>query len=215
MKNSNYIVIYIFMVISAIVNIFIIPTYFQDFAKLANLGIWIILFIMALPIKNEHARFKGNKDKIKTVVIIVILYYIVYSLLGLIFQYKQSPYSHDLISIFKNIMFIFLVGLLQEYTRSKLVNSTTKMWKYVFITIIFVILKLNYYNFLSNFINAEHAFKYVSSVVFMEFISSCLLTYLSLIRWILIKLCIYNTNKLSNIVIACFSRFRLVFKYIS
>lgn len=178
LKNNNIIYIFILIIISILLTIFVIPNYFQDYAKILNLIIWIVIFVAALPIKNEHTRFKAKSEKIKTVVIIVILYYIVYLLLGLVYGYSNSPYGHGFINIIKNLTFIFTVVLLQEYVRAKLVNSTNKMYMYIIITAMFFILKLNYNNFSSNFTSGARIFEYFSSVIFVEIMLSCLYTFL-------------------------------------
>lgn len=125
--------------------------------------IWIVLFIVSVPVENEHSRFKGKKDKIKTTLIIIILYYIIYFLLGLIYGYQTSPYSRSFGTIIKNVIFIVGILLLQEFVRSKLVNSANNMRNYILVTIIFIIINLDYNNFFANFENGETIFKFVAA----------------------------------------------------
>lgn len=122
--------------------------------------IWIVLFIVSIPVENEHSRFKGKNDKIKTTLIIVILYYIIYFLLGLIYGYQISPYSRNFGIIVKNIIFLVGTLLLQEYVRSKLVNSSNNIKNYIIATIVFVIINLDYSDFFTNFENGETIFKF-------------------------------------------------------
>ncbi len=125
--------------------------------------IWIVLFILSVPVENEHSRFKGKSDKIKTTLIIIILYYIIYFSLGLIYGYQTSPYSRTLGTIIKNIIFIVGTLILQEYVRNKLVNSSNNIKNYIIITIIFIIINLDYNNFLSNFESGETIFKFIAA----------------------------------------------------
>lgn len=125
--------------------------------------IWIVLFILSVPVENEHSRFKGKSDKIKTTLIIIIFYYIIYFSLGLIYGYQTSPYSRALGTIIKNIIFIVGTLILQEYVRNKLVNSSNNVKNYVVITIIFIVINLDYNNFLSNFENGETIFKFIAA----------------------------------------------------
>ena len=79
------IIISVILIGSSILTIFIVPNYFHEYTRIINLMIWIVLFILSVPVENEHSRFKGKNDKIKTTLIIIILYYIIYFSLGLIF----------------------------------------------------------------------------------------------------------------------------------
>lgn len=179
MKSAkNTIIIYVLILISMLLTIFVIPNYFQDYAKILNLCIWIIIVIASISMQNEHSRFKGNKDKIQTIIIILIIYYIIYLLAGLIYGFNNNPLANSLTNIIKNIGFIFLVIILQEYVRAKLINSTQSITVYAIVTILFAILRINYTNFFNNFTSGELIFKYLSSVVFVEIIISCLSTYL-------------------------------------
>lgn len=178
MKKASNTIIYILIIISMLLTIFIIPNYFEDYGKIVNVCIWIVIVIASFSMQGEHARFKGNKDKIQTICIILIIYYIIYCLAGLVYGYNTNPLANDIINIIKNIFFIFLVIILQEYVRSKLINSTQNIVVYAIVTILFAILRINYSNFFNNFVNGETIFKYLSSVVFVQIIISCLSTYL-------------------------------------
>lgn len=125
--------------------------------------IWIVLFIVSVPVENEHSRFKAKKDKIKTTLIIIILYYIIYFLLGLIYGYQTSPYSRSFGTIIKNIVFVVGTLLLQEFVRSKLVNSANNIRNYILVTTIFIIINLDYNNFFANFESGETIFKFVAA----------------------------------------------------
>lgn len=141
--------------------------------------VWIVLFIVSVPVENEHSRFKGKSDKIKTILIIVILYYIVYFLLGLIYGYQISPYSRSFGTIIKNIIFMLGTLLLQEYVRSKLVNSSNSIKNYIIATIVFVVINLDYSNFIANFENGETIFKFFAEKLIPEIAISILCTFLA------------------------------------
>lgn len=182
-KNFNIIVyliiISIILIGSSILTIFIVPNHFQEYARIINLMIWIVLFILSAPIENEHSRFKGKKEKIKTTLIIVILYYMIYFLLGLIFGYQRSPYSKSLFGILKNIIFIVGSASLEEFVRSKFVNADNNKKNYIFVTAIFIIINIDYSNFLSNFQSGETIFKFVASNIMPQIAISCVCTYLA------------------------------------
>lgn len=184
------IIISVILIGSSILTIFIVPNYFQEYTRIINFMIWIVLFILSVPVENEHARFKGKKDKIKTTLIIIILYYIIYFLLGLIYGYQTSPYSRKIGTIIKNIIFIVGTILLQEYVRNKLVNSNNNIKNYIVITAIFTVINLDYNNFFANFENGETIFKFVAAKLVPRNSNICCLYLFSKNRRSFINLCI-------------------------
>ena len=78
--QKNSIIIYVLMIVSIIFTIFIIPNYFSNYTRSLNLVIWIIIFLRARTLANQHNRFKGLKEKLKTTFIIVFIYLIGYYL---------------------------------------------------------------------------------------------------------------------------------------
>lgn len=180
-KNFNIIVylviISIILIVSSILTIFIVPNYFQEYARVINLMVWIVLFILSVPIENEHSKFKGKKDKIKTTLIIIIIYYMLYFLLGLVFGYQRSPYSRTVFGILKNTIFIVGTVALKEFVRSKFINADKKMSNHVIVTIIFVLINLDYNNFTTNFENNESIFKFIASNLIPQIAISCVCTY--------------------------------------
>lgn len=176
--QKNSIIIYVLMIVSIIFTIFIIPNYFSNYTRILNLVIWIIIFLRARTLANQHNRFKGLKEKLKTTFIIVFIYLIGYYLSGLFFGYKKSVYSHNFVGLLSNFMFYIFVIMLQEYTRSRLINNTRSFSAYAFITILLVILSFNYNKFLDNFSTGEVAFKFIASQIYPAIIKGILCTFL-------------------------------------
>lgn len=184
-KENNAIILYVVLLIiilatSLTVTIFIIPNFFQESARIAILIVWIVLAIIAMPVENDHTRFKGKKEKIKTTLIIVIIYYILYFLLGLIFGYNRSPYSRNFFTIIKNLFYVAGGIALQDYVRTKLINNQRKKINYVIFTIIFIILRLDYAEGIAAFSSGEKIFEYVSSKVIPEIAKGCVCSYLAI-----------------------------------
>ncbi len=159
--------------------LFIIPEFFEDSARIAILILWIGLAIIAAPIENDHTRFKGKTEKIKTTLIIVIIYNILYFLLGLIFGYQRNPLSIKFFSIIKNLVFIVGVIALQDFVRSKVINNQRKKINYVVFTIVFIILRLDYSQGYAVLSSGEKIFEYLCSTVFTEIARGCVCTYLA------------------------------------
>lgn len=121
-----------------------------------------------------------KKDKIKIVIIMSLIYYIIYFLSGLIFEYQSSPYSFKITEILKNIVFILLIELLEEYIRSRLLNKTKSMFLYIIITIIFTMIKIDFKVAIDSFKTIESATEYLLSTILPKLVESTLLTYLSI-----------------------------------
>lgn len=186
MKNENnaialYVTILFFILIGCLtVTVFVIPNFFQDSARIAMMILWIVLAIIAMPIENDHTRFKGKKEKIKTTLIIVIIYNIIYFLLGLVFGYTKSPYARSLFMILKNLFYIVGLIALQDYVRTKLINNERKKFNYFLFTTIFIILRFDFSEGMAVFSSGEKIFEYVASVIIPEIAKGCVCSYLAI-----------------------------------
>ena len=141
---------------------------------------WLIIFLIAFKFCDRKNRVKAKVEKIQTVFIIMLVYFIIYFLSGLFFGYSNSPYSHDLLSIILNFWSYLTIVFFQEYIRSVLVsNSRKKISLFILITILFIIFELNFNSLISNFDSGEGIFKYSFSVILVIIVRNILLTYLS------------------------------------
>ncbi|MDD2377035.1 MAG: signal peptidase I [Clostridia bacterium] len=172
-----YIIIILYLVIF---NMYIIPNYPNRYT-LINIIVWFCIFALSIVLTHgDRNVYKKSKDKIKIVFIITVIYLIVYFLLGLILGYLKSPYAHTFIGIFKNIFNIIVIIIFQEYVRAKLINyDSKKVYIYILITVMFIIVNIEYSAFMNSFSDAENMFKYVSSILFPTILKGCLFTYLS------------------------------------
>lgn len=177
-ERKNLTIIYILMISSIVLNIFVIPNILPTYTNLLNVFIWCIIFFLARKVSNQHNRFKGQKDKIKTTFIIVLIYLLGYYLSGLFFGYKKSAYSHNIMSLMSNFTFYILVLMLQEYTRSRLINNTRSSLIYIMITIMFITLSFNYTIVYNNFSSGEMGFKFIASQVYPTIIKGILCSFL-------------------------------------
>lgn len=181
MKKVRYLNIFIILTIYILISIFLerlIPRVF-------NLGInpLFLIFISAylyIKTNNNHGRFIKNKEYIKKMIIISLIYVILYVYLGFIFGFVRSPYSHNILTIFKNIWQIIIPIVAIEYTRSALVNNNFKNKFYIIISILmFFALELGINSLMNNITEREAAFKYISSIFMPLLFSEVIYTYLS------------------------------------
>lgn len=160
--------------------VFVVPSFFQESTRIVTMIIWIALTIISMPIENDHTRFKGKKEKIKTTLIIVIIYYILYFLLGLFLGYKKSPYGRSFFIIIKNLFFIVGMIAMQDYVRTKVMNNQRRKINYVLFTLIFVLLRLDYTEGFAVFASGDKIFEYIASVIIPEIAKGCVCSYLAI-----------------------------------
>lgn len=125
--------------------------------------IWGFLFLILFRTDNKIRSKKGTVDKVKTIVIIVVSYYILFTFLGLIMGFESSPYSQKVNEIIKNIFLIFIVKIEEEYVRTKSLNYFQSKFYYLLITIIFVGLNIDYKIFEQQNLSNEQIVEYVLS----------------------------------------------------
>lgn len=178
MKSLN---IYIIMIL------YFVFTFFLEkvFGNVIGYIIPMILLMISLYIHftegDNYGRFPRNKEYIKKMIIIMLLYIIIYFFLGLLFGFTKSPYSHKIITLLKNIWRIIVPVITLEYIRSFIVctNSNNKFIIVTFTLLLFVI-ELNLNTFIKNISISEDTFKYVSQTVIPLFATEMLCTYLCL-----------------------------------
>ena len=178
-KENRAIAIYVLILCLAL-TVFVVPSFFQESARIVVMIIWIALTIITMPVENDHTRFKGKKEKIKTTLIIVIVYYILYFLLGLFLGYKKSPYARSFFMIIKNLFFIVGLIAMQDFVRTKVMNNQRKKINYVLFTLIFVLLRLDYTEGFAVFSSGDRIFEYIASVIIPEIAKGCVCSYLAI-----------------------------------
>lgn len=112
--------------------------------QITQFFIWGFLFLILYKKDNKIRSKKGTVDKVKTIVIIVVSYYILFTFLGIIMGFESSPYSQKVNEIIKNIFLIFIIKMEQEYLRTKYLNYFQSKFYYFLITIVFAGLNIDY-----------------------------------------------------------------------
>lgn len=178
MRNLN---IYIIMIIYFIFTFFLEKLLGNVIGYITPMILLIISLYIHFTEGDNHGRFPKNKEYIKKMIIIMLLYVIVYFFLGLLFGFTKSPYSHEIITLLKNIWRIIIPVIALEYIRSFTIcnNSNNKFIIVTFTLLVFVI-ELNLNTFIKNVNISEDAFKYISQTVIPLFATQMLCTYLCL-----------------------------------
>lgn len=155
----------------------------QTYSLVINPIIWIVITIITsfFYTDNKRVKRKDKKNIIQTVLIITLCYVIIYYMLGLFFGFLKTPFSHTLTAIFKNLISIVLIIILQEYVRMFLISKFKIDVKHLLlITLLFTIINIDWTSFFNNLLDFSILFKYISSTILPLFIINLLITYLAL-----------------------------------
>lgn len=162
-------------------NIIFIGDILKHYNYIINPLMWLLIFILSIYIvKGDKIRVRSKIDKTQTVFIIILFYISFYFISGLVLGFAISPYAHSFMGTIKNLWAFVVIIIFKEYARYSLIATSPKKKKsYILITILFVLVDLNFFNFGSNFSSAEIAFKYISKTIIPAIAKSALLVYLA------------------------------------
>ena len=179
MKNN--LIIYGLLIIYFVLNVFVItPLNLEYYNEIIHPFMWIVICSVAVFLSiNTSIRVKGEKDKTQSLVIALIIYIIAYFLLGLIFGFEKTPYAKDIFSVLKNLWSFGGIIFFQEFVREALIkNEKKKAWNFILMTLIFMLINLNYSNIESHFVDLKEIFIYTSTTLIPAILESALATYL-------------------------------------
>ena len=179
MKNN--LIVYGLLTIYFFLNTFVLsPMNLPYYNEFINPMFWIIICGVAVYLSHDtNLRVKGERDKTQSLLITLIIYIIIYFLLGLIFGFERTPYSKEIFSILRNLWSFVGILFFQEFVREALIkNEKKKRINYVLIVIVFAALNINFSGFLNHFADLQTGFTYVSSMLIPTILESAILTYL-------------------------------------
>ncbi len=182
--NKKVVALYALIIAFLIGRVFIFSgSLISKYTSLCNPLFWLFMAILSYLIARDepNQKMRNKYDITQSIVIIIIIYCMIYFSLGLVFGYERSPYSHEVSAIFKNLWTFISVIIFQEFTRYQLVKlSPKRIGYYAFITLLFIIAEIDFWNFSSNFVNNVEFFKYMSQTIVPLIVTNCLFTYLSI-----------------------------------
>lgn len=148
-----------------------------------NLGIWGVLFIIGLlATRGNYNRYLDQYDKVQTTFIVVVAYLMVYFVLGLFVGYQYNAYSMTPKGLLHNTIMFMPIIIFQEYIRQALVSYSNGKSKWIaFITILFILISINFNSLSSDFRTAEAGFKFVCSDMLPLIARNFVFTYLAYI----------------------------------
>ena len=174
-------IIYSLLIIYFVLNVFvIIPLNLNYYNEIIHPLMWIIICAIAVFLsRDSNIRVKGEQDKMQSLFITLIIYIIVYFLLGLVFGFEKTPYSKELFNILKNIWSFGGLIFFQEFIREALIkNEKKKAYNFILMTILFMLINLNFSNITEHFTDLKEIFIYSSTTLIPSILESALATYL-------------------------------------
>lgn len=150
------------------------------YSEYLNPIFWLVFSIISIIIfSTKKLRFKGYKDKLQIIFIVMLAYIVLYFLSGLLFEFAKNMYSTKPIGILKNIYMFALVLLFKEIVREKMVHFSGERTIFlVLITLLFIISDIEIFNISYYFESSEMFFKYFFSTIFPTITSNVVCTYL-------------------------------------
>ncbi len=177
-------ILYGLLIVYLLLNIFwLTPMNPPLYNEIINPVMWIIICGLSIFLsKDESLRVKDENNKTQSLVIVLIIYIIVYYLLGLLFGFQKTPYSKDILSILKNLWAFGGIIFFQEFIRNAMVrNEKKKKINFVLIVILFTLVNISFTNFADHFTTLKEGFIYTATTLIPLVVTSGVLTYLSYI----------------------------------
>lgn len=151
-----------------------------------NVGIWGALFLLGILFtKGDYNRYLDQYDKVQTTFIVVVAYLMFNFALGLFVGYQYNAYSMTPRGILHNTIMFMPIIIFQEYIRQVLVSYSNGKSKWMLIiTILFILVSVNFNSLQNDFRTAESGFKFLCSdliplvarnfvFTYLAYISSC------------------------------------------
>ena len=149
------------------------------YIKIINpLFLFLIALLTYLFTNGFKNRNRNKYSKRQTIIIIVIGYCLVYYLSGLIFGFLKNGYSLNLKGIISNFFSFYTIIVFEEYIRYRMVSVSKKNWNLFFITILFILINIDF-NYLLNINSSILVFRYVLDTVLPIVLLNITLTYLT------------------------------------
>ncbi len=177
-------ILYGLLIVYLLFNIFwLVPMNPPLYNEIINPLMWIVICGVAIFLsKDESLRVKDENNKTQSLIIALIVYIIIYFLLGLVFGFQKTPYSKDILSIIKNLWAFGGIIFFQEFIRNSMVRiEKKKRINFILIIILFTLVNISFTNFGDHFSSLKEGFIYTATTLIPLTVTSGVLTYLSYI----------------------------------
>ncbi len=136
-----------------------------------------MLIITTIYLKKNYIRINTNKKYLLNLITITIIFLLLYFYLGFIIGFTNNSYNHNLITIYINIVPIISIEILKgilikNHKKSKLIVAL--------ITILFILLEIDYHSITKLYFTKELLFKYDFSKLISLIVFSLISSFFSL-----------------------------------
>ena len=164
-----YLILGIYIIISMI---FGLTPWIKLYINYLNPLFIILISILVYFITKDFKIRKRNKYS-KNIIFFIIGFCIVYFISGLIFGFNYNDYIYNS-SFLISFISLFLIVLLKEYMRYKMLSINKKKNNYIFITILFIILDISYISIITNSFTS-YIFSDLIKIIILNITSSYLI----------------------------------------
>ncbi len=201
---NNRKVLFILFFIYTILTIVLYVKNLSIYKNIVNPLFWILILIYLIIYKKDYFFHLSNKKKQIMFTIVISVIFVVFDFtIGLITGFTKSPYNHHLDSIIKNFFTIIipLIGL--EYSRCFLIiKYKHNKVSIIFITLLFILMEINYRTLINTFFNKELFFQYICSTILPIIANNILYTYL-----------VFNSNYPLPLIYKIINKLMLIFAF--
>ncbi len=124
--------------------------------------------ILAISMRKSFENKKLKRNIIQYTTVAVLVYIIVYMVSGLFVTFGRNPYNTSFIGLIKNIWILGIPICAKEFIRYKLINNVYKKDEVkiaVIISIVYILIDIEYGKFIGHTYSTLSIIKYVSQVI--------------------------------------------------
>ena len=180
-KIANIMIIAIILIYGLLSNIKFVYEINAIYWYIINPLFWLILSaILHFTIGKTYDSRKLKINIIQYTVIAVLVYIITYMLSGLFITFGKNPYNTSFMGLIKNIWMLGVAICAREYVRYKLINNVYEKDKIkiaVLISIIYIIIDIEFKKFLGPTVATLTIIKYIAQVIIPNIAKNVLFSY--------------------------------------
>ena len=136
--------------------------------------------ILAISMRKSFENKKLKRNIIQYTTVAVLVYIIVYMVSGLFVTFGRNPYNTSFIGLIKNICILGIPICAKEFIRYKLINNVYKKDEVktaVIISIVYILIDIEYGKFIGHTYSTLSIIKYVSQVIIPNIAKNILFSY--------------------------------------
>ena len=136
--------------------------------------------ILAISMRKSFENKKLKRNILQYTTVAVLVYIIVYMVSGLFVTFGRNPYNTSFIGLIKNICILGIPICAKEFIRYKLINNVYKKDEVkiaVIISIVYILIDIEYGKFIGHTYSTLSIIKYVSQVIIPNIAKNILFSY--------------------------------------